>query len=559
MNELGSIEYWYEKKNNKGEIVDSGWKWLSHYLMVTHFARDKDNGQWLRIASLADRDGIKKEIKITAALISGDGNALKELLEGFGLALNNEATGKLKSYLAQSNPSARRRTVDKMGWYKDVYVFPHKVYGHTGNEEIALQMGKVLPLYRCKGTLLEWQNAIGKYAEGNSRLQGGILMALVGSVLTPIDHEGFGLHYLGASSVGKSTASHVACSIYGSELKTYRTTDNSAEALGLLSNDNILIIDEISQVGADAFYEMVYMLFNGQGKARMTRGAEARPISTFRLALFSNGEISGEAKVKESRVNRHYKAGQAIRMMDVPADVGHGFGIFDTIFTFEDSASFTKHLREASQLYCGSVGEAWLTLLTEHKKEVLNKIKQVAFAFEQKPLESKGDNQVGRAKNHFGLMAGVGEVAIEAGILNWEQGSAIKACEVLFNAWLNQRGGLESHEVITFVKEVTTFLHEQGSNRFEPVIEDDTDGMPITTKTRDRMGFSKMVDKIIEYYAFPSAFDKELIKGGDKKTLLSALVEKGILEREEKHFAKLKRISGMKPTRFYVLKLPQDS
>ena len=564
LNGQGSIEYFFEKKNKNGDVTESGWKWLCGYLVVTHRTRDKDNGEWAKIASLTDGDGIRKEVKITASLLSGDGNPLKELLLKSGLSLNIDAGNKLKSYLSQSNPSARIRTIDKVGWYKNTYVLPNKVYGTAEWEDIVLHMEGILPTYQHKGTLAEWQENIGQYLEDNSVLQGSVLIGLVSSVLTPLGHENFGIHCYGHSSLGKSTASHIACSVYGSELRTWRTTDNSAEAWGLQSNDNLLALDEISQVSAEALAESIYMIFNGQGKGRMTRKGGARPTSKFNTCVWSNGEKGTEAKIKESKRNLTYNAGQAVRMMDIPADAGSGFGVFNTLHRFEDGLTFSNHLKEKSGLYRGSVGDAWLTLLTEHLEEVLTLVKQEERKFiEETPLKLK-DGQVERAISHFSLLAAVGEVAIEKGILPWKKGSAIKACQSLLNAWIGQRGGLESHEAIKFKEEVITFLLEQGTMRFELISQKTTEDFQESSsninkpRTKDRMGFVKEVNGITEYYAFTETFDKELIKGRDKKTLMNFLTDYGILERDKDRFSQVKRLPEFGTKRVYVLKLPQE-
>lgn len=561
IDEKGSVEYWYEAKKKDEE---SEWRWLCGYLIVTHLTRDKDNGGWAKVATLIDGDGIRKEVKITASLLSGDGNALVELLLKSGLPLNIEAKKKLIQYLNRSNTSSRRRTVDKVGWYKDAYVLPHKTYGNAGGENIVLEIDGVLPAYRVSRTLKEWQENIGQYLAGNSRLLGAIALALASPVLTPLGREGFGLHYYGHSSIGKSTTSHVGCCVYGSEFKPWRTTDNSAEGWGLLANDNILFLDEINQVSADAFYEMVYMLLNGQTKGRATRKGTPRAISTFNLNILSNGETTGEGKAKESKKNRAYNAGQTVRLIEIPADAGKTIegktlGVFDTLHGFKDGATLSQHLKDMSKIYCGTLGDAWLDALTKSKEYILKLIKQHMQEFiYNTPLESKTDKQVGRVLEHFSLMAGCVEVAIEIGILPLTKGNGIKACQILLNSWIGQRGGLCSHEVMQGVKRLEALLLKDGSSRFMPLGKSaESPHIRITNQA----GFSERTkDDETIYYVFPSVFEDEVITGKAKnnKILLNALVEKGFLEREERQFTKQKRLAGMGNPRVYWCKLPDS-
>lgn len=566
LNKEGNVEYSVEQKNKNGEVTSPIWKFLCGYLVVTHLTRDKDNQNWAKTATLIDGDGIKKEVDVTASLLAGDGNALAEFLMKSGLTINIEATKKLKSYLAQSNPSSRRRTVDRVGWYKKTYVLPNKVYGKTGEEVIALRMEGVLPTYHRKGTLAEWQENVGKYLKGNSRLQGSVLIALASSLLTPLGRENLGLHLVGHSSVGKSTALRVACSVYGSEFRSWRTTDNSAESWAVSSNDNLLILDDIGQASAESIAEMTYMLGNGSGKGRANRKGVAREVSKFNVCTLSSGETGVSAKLREGKRKLNYQAGQAIRLMELPADAGKGFGIFDTLHDLKDGASLSNHLKASSKRYCGVLGDAWLTHLTENQEECLKLTQEEEQAFlEETPLEQKADGQVKRAQAQFALMAGAGEVAIQKGFLNWTQGSAIKACQTLFQAWMSQRGGVEAHEVIEFIKRTINFLHLEGSSRFEPIGKEAEErsntnaSQLVPVRTQKRAGFFEMKNGKCEYFVFPDVFDGEVIQGGDKNTLLSALVEKGILEREKGHFTKLKRLTGIGRKRGYCMRIPEDS
>ena len=565
LTEQGNVEYLSEQKNKNGEDASQIWKFLCGYLVVTHLTRDKDNQNWAKTATLIDGDEIKKEVNITASLLSSDGNALVEFLMKSGLNINIEATKKLKSYLTQSNPSSRKRTVDKMGWYKNTYILPNKVYGKTG-EVIALLMEGVLPTYHCKGTLAEWKREIGRYLEGNSRLQGGVLMALASPLLTPLGRGNLGLHLVGHSSLGKSTALHVACSVYGSEFRSWRTTDNSAESWAVSSNDNLLVLDDIGQASAESVAEMTYMLGNGSGKGRANRKGVARDVSKFNVCTLSSGETVVSAKLREGKRKLNYQAGQAIRLMELPADAGKGFGIFDTLYDFKDGASLSNHLKASSKRYCGALGDAWLTHLTENQEECLERLQEMEQAFlEETPLEQKTDGQVKRAQAHFALMAAAGEVAIQKGFLNWTQGSAVKACQTLFQAWMSQRGGVESHEVIEFIKRTVIFLHLEGSSRFEPIGKEAEEhsntnaSQFVPVRTQKRAGFVEMKNGKSQYYVFTDVFDEEVLQGGDRNTLLSALVEKGILERDKVQFSKLKRLPRVAAKRVYWMRIPEDS
>ena len=94
LDDKGNVEYYFEKKNNKGEVVDSGWAWLCSYLVVTHLMRDGKSNEWSRILKILDKDGVQKEYIMPMSLLAGDGNILKEQLLSLGVLLNFGATNK---------------------------------------------------------------------------------------------------------------------------------------------------------------------------------------------------------------------------------------------------------------------------------------------------------------------------------------------------------------------------------------------------------------------------------------------------------------------------------
>ena len=164
------------------------------------------------------------------------------------------------------------------------------------------------------GTLTEWREHIGKPALGNTRLQFAICTALAGPLLHPADEESAGFHITGASSIGKTAVLHVASSVSGSPVRSWRATDNSAESWAAEANDGLLILDELSQVDAKAADAMSYMLGNGQGKGRANRSGVARPVVKWRTIVLSSGEIGMAAKLNE--IGRKQRAGQAARIIE---------------------------------------------------------------------------------------------------------------------------------------------------------------------------------------------------------------------------------------------------
>lgn len=568
-----------KESSSQEEENDSNSNWLCSYLVVTHLVRDKNNASWSKVVSLQDRKGNIKEIVIKESELVGDGNTLKERLVDLGLRVNffenikMKKKSLLKYYLTTSNPKVVGLSVDRTGWHGQSYVLSEdRVYGGNPQERIIFDTTTTFTAYKQLGKLKDWQDTIGKWTVGNSRLQFSILAALAAPVLDSLGEDNFGIHFVGGSSIGKTTALQVASSIWGKEIKNWRTTDNASESSARHSNDGLLILDELSQVSGDAADAMIYMLGNGSGKARANKFGDARPIATFRLIFLSSGEVGLEAKISESKSNKKLKAGQTVRFIEIPADAGQGLGTFDTIHHFEDPGAFAIELKELTKKYQGSVIDVWLIFLTQNLEYHITQIRNLRKIWlEENPLEKAVDGQVERVKNKIALMAAVGEHASsqELQLLPWGQREAFSCCSKIFNAWLNQRGGIGAFEITQVIDRLVHFITEHGNSRFENAwgLEKESndeieESKAHIEKTINRVGFRKIIEDSWTYYFEPSAFEKEILQSGDKKTLLVALASKGVfitaLEKakdgiEKTRYTVSTRVPGFGQKRLYQI------
>jgi putative DNA primase/helicase len=214
-------------------------------------------------------------------------------------------------------------------------VLPDECIRCTTAEEVMLQTsGAIEHSFRCKGTLCEWQDAIARYAIGNSRLAFALSAAFGAALVNPCDAESGGLHFRGASSMGKTTALEVAGSVWGGGepggyWRSWRATSNGLEGVALGHCDTLLCLDEIAQITARDAGEVAYMLANGSGKSRSARDGSGRRAARWRLLFLSSGEIGLAEKLSEDGRGRQLSAGQQVRIVDIPADAGAGLGIFE--------------------------------------------------------------------------------------------------------------------------------------------------------------------------------------------------------------------------------------
>jgi putative DNA primase/helicase len=61
-----------------------------------------------------------------------------------------------------------------------------------------------------------------------------------------------------------------------------------------------------------------------------------------------------------AEAGKRMRAGQELRMVDMPADAGAGLGLFETVHDFEGGAALAQHLAKACEQTHGTPGRAWL-------------------------------------------------------------------------------------------------------------------------------------------------------------------------------------------------------
>ena len=144
------------------------------------------------------------------------------------------------------------------------------------------------------GTEDDWRANVGRFCSGNSRLILAASCGFAGPVLSLVGGESGGVHFIGATSSGKSTALLVGGSVVGGGgrngyVESWRTTSNGLEAVAELHNDLTLFLDELGQMDPREAAETAYLLGNGSGKTRMSRNIGARKKLSWCLLFVKNG------------------------------------------------------------------------------------------------------------------------------------------------------------------------------------------------------------------------------------------------------------------------------
>jgi putative DNA primase/helicase len=394
-------------------------------LTVAALTHDGDGRDWGCLLQWLDGDGRAHEWAMPRAMLAGDGTELRGhlLSRGLFVAPGRRARERLAEYLMRSAPAARVRVVGRLGWHaggdgRRVFVLPDETLGAPGAERVMVQTERpeALPPLRCAGTLEDWQRAVAALAVDNARLAFAIGAALAAPLLGLLDAEGGGFHLRGPSSLGKSTALHVADSVWGGGglrgwARSWRSTDNALEAVAAAHNDLLLCLDEMGECEPAAAAAAAYMLANGCGKGRAARDGGARRVGEWRTLFLSSGEVGLGDRLAEARGGpRRLRAGQEVRVLDIPAEAGP-HGLFETLHGHASGAALADALRKATRRCYGTAGRAWVAVLAADPEGVAAQAREVMGAFLRDHLPAEAGGQARRAAGRVALVAAAGELA----------------------------------------------------------------------------------------------------------------------------------------------------
>jgi putative DNA primase/helicase len=501
-------------------------------------------------------------------LIAGRGETALETLLGLGLQLEpgSEARNALLRYLQaltsnDGSPLKRALAASRTGWHGHTFVLPDRAIGGDGLV-VYQPTSTLVAAIRQRGSLDQWQETVAQPAAGNSRLVLSLSAAFGATMLGALNYpEGFGIHLRGSSSAGKTTALELAGSVWGGGgLTGYRqswhATANGIEATAEAHCDLLLCLDELGQVRPEDAGRVAYQLSTGTGRQRALSDGMGASRREWRLVYLSTGEIGLADKLREARTPQRMMAGQAVRLIDLPADAEAGYGIFEHVPEIEGRPSatprergraFADRLVAAAQSNYGMAGPAFLEKLVADRNSATEQARQVMDMLAEQLPPTDADGQVQRVARHLALIAAAGELAIALGIVPWPVGEAVRAVQRCFEDWLKSRESIGSAEADDAVLHLRAIIERDGAARFQRL--DSTDPVP------NRIGFIREADGDIVYLIPPETW-KMVMAGRDPGRAARFLLEKGILQPGEGNRLQRKErlLRGANPQRVYAVR-----
>ena len=576
LNAKTSTLWWEQVKEDKrsGEIIKT-WLPLSGYIKPTHCMEDA-NGDHGFLAKIVTRRNKTVECFFSRDETASEKDTTKTLLLK-GLSIPHIKTGNcyaLNFYLNNFKPEFKAIGVDMVGWQgaNETYMLPfvndpRNSYLIKQEEKkieyILQQKGVALRVLKKKGTLEEWKRTVGQVCRGNHLHSFAILVSLAAPALKLLGEEGGFFHYVGSTSVGKSTILEVSKSVWGYEnLGSFRVTDSSLESTCKNANDGVIFLDEIAEAKADDLFKIIYMLANGVTKGRADRNGNAKIVTHFTVLAQSTGEIGLEAKLAENKIQ--VKGGQLMRMAELDADRSKGLNTFDVLNVNPDTGTlFTSGREQAEYLKtnakenCGVVIDSFLKEVVPKVNDYKDGLKEAKEKWLKRKLIGNEGVEVARMAKRFSTIFATGVIAVNFGIIPHSL-EEVEACvDSMFTNWLERFGGDSPHEFKMMVADLRKLVIEQQNSRFcnaHPTPEE-RENLP-----HNKAGYWKMEKDengdwfLSEFWLDTAVFDREVLKGRDKKAFFPLLIENGYVKKEDKNgYGCVRRPEKEKTRRFIVV------
>lgn len=518
-----------------------------------------DGSNWSRLLRWKTRTGEQKQAVIRMRdLLANDGGrgVIGDLVDQGLFVFPGQVAATVEYILMAPTPTKVGYVSSQIGWAQDINVlqakdiqddtqkpnppsdFARKYAGYLlpdrfiGAEADVIFSSDLPHAYRTQGTLDDWRQYVGKRCQNNSRLLLACSCAFAAPLLRLIGAESGGVHLHGPSSLGKTTALKIAGSICGGGgargfMNLWRATDNALEGLAALHNDGLLILDELHQLDPKKASEIAYLLANESGKSRMRNNTSLRKSLQWKLIFLSSGELTLEAHA--AKVSQQTTAGTDVRMLNVPADAGAGYGMFEYLHGVPDAKTFADSLRDASVKYYGTALRAYLEKLVADQQGAIEYVETFRDEFIKREWPKDASGEVGRALDRFALIAAAGELATKYGITGWRHGEATTAIRRCFEAWLEARGTVGAIDADRAINQIRALI-ERNATKFGRLGED---GFAVDTTSFDRLGFIREHSGHTEYLILPEVFKREFCRGSDVKVVVAEMKARGFLRTGE--------------------------
>jgi len=507
--------------------------WIGPPLRILARTRDGQSEAWGLLLEWEDPDGNTHRVAIPYSMLLEPRQVLALLAAGGYIgAPGKQARAMFSQLLATVAPARRARCVPRTGWHYECFVLPDQSFG-TYPEMLVLQAAGAENPYRQAGDLEAWKQTLGKWCCGNSRLLFSVSASLAGPLLALVGMDSGAIHFYGHSSCGKTTLIRVGWSVWGGPegLRTWRATTNGLEGVASVHTDTLLVLDEVGQADPKALGEASYLLMNGCGKVRADVDGSAKSSRRWTIMVLSSGEPTLTDRLAEA--GQKPRAGQEVRLVDVPADAGQDWGAWENLHGQSSAAQFSDLIKSSCAEYHGTLGRAWLDLLANHQEKV-RELRAVTRKTAERWAAGAESGQVVRVAERFALIGLAGELAAQNGLAPWPEGECLRAAKKCLDAWLLARGGTGDSEDMQALATIRGYVATYGASRFQEIGmgADDTITVGANVRILERAGFRRTMNGQ-EHFIFTKEQWAEIFRGRNPQQAARALDRAGLMVRND--------------------------
>ena len=431
----------------------------------------------------------------------------------------------------------------KPGFIGDSYISPcGKIWGSNDRYGPIIQpeYQNNLPVVSKKGSLQHWQDNLALYATYSSRLMLGLCSAFSAFLLKDAGIESGGFHVFGMSSVGKSTVLLFSASVYGSPeyVNTMKFTDKAGQELAQAHNDALLCLDELKladsnpKKAAEKTQGVTYVLASGRGTKYSKNYEKQKGSDEWHVIFLSAGERSLKQHAADGGISR--LEGEEARAIDIPADTGTGFGIFETIpKEFDSSSELVQTLSAMCNQFHGTAQYEFLKKYISQRKANPEEMKQylnqrIKFFLKKHNVDKNNGVEIRTAKR-FALTYAAGVLASKYKVLPFDKKDVMKGISRCYQdacAYLNEGDIKPVPKVVRIPDELLHLLSTVD------VMDLDKDKSLSSDEIDELAVFKKKIDGV-SVLALKSDVLKEIEPDRQqRKLLLEHLVAQGMLLRD---------------------------
>lgn len=442
-----------------------------------HDCEGSESGIMIRFVGA---NGLETTQKVLHRELHTDPRAICGNLAAKGLKINPKLRDDFIAYISQLNSKNKIIILKNSGWNSlggsTCYALPPNTIINNGEDVKAEFDWPGANPFDSQGTLEQWRAGVGSLSIGQQLPMFAISAAFAPTLLGPTEMDGCAFNFFAGSSSGKTTSIKAAASTWGKGdtgrgfVEGWDNTINAVEKLAARSNDNILIFDELSRAKSKEIGQISYMIAEGKGRGRMSKSLTLREKNTWSTIVLSTGETTLEALVNRDQYGE-INAGMLVRFLDVYADPGKGFGVFNDTGGFNSARDLADAIKNEAIKHYGVAGPSFIKEIISHDlQKVAEEVKISVQDFVKKYAGDKSA-QAQRAAASFGLVGAAGELAIKYSIVPWEVGSAHQAAAWAFNSYLQHRGdhGLQAIEEQQIIEHIHLQLQKYGDSKFEAI------------------------------------------------------------------------------------------